>query len=125
MRRIPEAIYQSADEIDARISERESDALWLDPSSGLTARSWRRLRSCASTPTRSAGWPHLSWGVHIKPDRMPTELPQSRRTPFEPLAHCRHRDWLHDGHRLDDVDCSWASEFDWVRNHRNRAIRPE
>ena len=35
MRRIPEAIYQSADEIDARISERESDALWLDPSSGL------------------------------------------------------------------------------------------
>jgi hypothetical protein len=33
MRRIPRAIYQTADEIDARIRERESNALSLEPDS--------------------------------------------------------------------------------------------
>ena len=35
MKRIPKIIYQTAEEIEARIKERESDALWLDPSSEM------------------------------------------------------------------------------------------
>ena len=33
MKRIPKAIYQTADEIEARIREREDDALFLSPES--------------------------------------------------------------------------------------------
>jgi hypothetical protein len=33
MKRIPKAIYQTADEIEARIKEREDEALWLSPDS--------------------------------------------------------------------------------------------
>lgn len=35
MKPIPKAIYQTAEEIEANISQRESDALWLDPNSEM------------------------------------------------------------------------------------------
>ena len=35
MKRIPKSIYQTADEIEARIKGREADALWLEPGSEM------------------------------------------------------------------------------------------